>query len=64
MYMSNEKYNMTNFWNLASNQVTIGIKQKNEGMDGRNGMSTYLITMIWVVSNIVDFCMMFPFITI
>jgi hypothetical protein len=33
-------------------------------MDRRNEMSTYLITMIWVASNIVDFCMMFPFITI
>jgi hypothetical protein len=32
--MSNEKYDMTNFWNLASNQVTIGIKQRRkEWMD-------------------------------
>jgi hypothetical protein len=33
-------------------------------MDGCNEMSTYLTTIIWVACNIVDFCMMFPFITI
>jgi lipoate-protein ligase A len=34
MYTTSEKYDMIIFWNLASNQVTIGIEQRmKEWMD-------------------------------